>query len=86
MNPCSHCGSSHAPKQCPALGQTFYKCHGNNHYFRQNVPFQSRPPSTKPRVYEVRKEESTNESSTEEKELFIGELMTTAGNVSKSVV
>ena len=52
--------------------------------FRQNVPLQSRPPSTKPRVYEVRKEESTNKSSTEEKELFIGELMTTAGNVSKS--
>ena len=37
-NRCSRCGSSHGPKQCPALGQTCHKCHGNNH-----LPLQSPP-------------------------------------------
>ena len=81
-NRCSRCGSSHGPKQCPALGQTCHKCHGNNHFAKMCRSKALHTPYTKSRVYEVRKEESTDESSAEENELFIGELMkTTTGNI-----
>ena len=82
-NRCSRCGSSHGPKQCPALGQTCHKCHGNNHFAKMCRSKALHRPYTKSRVYEVRKEESTDKSSAEENELFIGELMktTTTGNV-----
>ena len=76
-------GSIHGPKQFPALGQTCHKCHGNNHFAKMCRSKALHTPYTKSRVYEVRKEESTDESSAEENELFIGELMktTTTGNI-----
>ena len=67
-NRCSRCGSSHGPKQCPALGQTCHKCHGNNHFAKMCRSKALHTPYTKSSVYEVRKEESTDESSAEENE------------------
>ena len=82
-NRCSRCGSSHGPKQSPALGQTCHKCHGNNHFAKMCRSKALHTPYTKSRLYKVRKDESTDESSAEESELFIGELMktTTTGNI-----
>ena len=63
---CSRCGSSHAPKQCPAFGQTCHKYHGNNHFTKM---CRFKTPTTaysKPRIHEVHKEESTDEFSSDE--------------------
>ena len=32
--PCSRCGWTHKPRQCPAFGQQCKKCHGSNHFAR----------------------------------------------------
>ena len=74
---CSRCGSNHAPKQCQAFGQTCHKCHGNNHFVKMCRSKNLNTQMSETRVYEVRKEETTDNSSTEEGELFIGEITTT---------
>ena len=33
-HPCSRCGWSHKPRQCPAYGQKCLNCHGLNHFAR----------------------------------------------------
>ncbi|CAB4014143.1 Hypothetical predicted protein, partial [Paramuricea clavata] len=75
--PCSRCGSNHAPKQCPGFGQTCRKCHGNNHFAKMCRSKNLNTQMSETRVHEVRKEETTDNSSTEEDELFIGEITTT---------
>jgi hypothetical protein len=76
---CSRCGSSHAPKQCPAFGQICRKCHGNNHFAKMCRSRNINNRNTKSRIHEVKKEESTGDSSSDENELFIGEIMKTTG-------
>ncbi|CAB3985329.1 Hypothetical predicted protein [Paramuricea clavata] len=78
---CSRCGSNHAPKQCPAFGQTCHKCHGNNHFAKMCRSKNLNTQMSETRVHEVRKEKTTDNSSTEEDELFIAEIATTTAKI-----
>ena len=63
----------------PNVWTTCRKCHGSNHFAKMCRSRNINNRNTKSRIHEVKKEESTGDFSSDENELFIGEIMKTTG-------